>query len=521
MVMLKKRIISPILVIALVITLAANALPVSAADNSTFSFTNYPNENITFSLGNGMLTISNLPEHASFSSAWVRILDEKQTAKTEDLVYRKTDRSMSISLRGLKDGSYYIELYFPIGGDDYVSYIYGYDLKFLWENGSGKFAEAQTLGHNRRAYESARTDNAAQVYYLAPSYAIQSDAKAITALAKDITQGIGDDYAKALAIHDWVCANLWYDWDSIGSGRLPPGDAVSTLSTRLAVCSGFATLTTALLRAAGIPAKLVSGYSLDITTLAGWTGLIGAGVTDNHAWTEAYVNGRWIIIDTTYDSGNNWSGGRKSSSGGVLNYRYFDATLEGFSIDHLISEYNYIDGMIPPQDEPSDWAVGQINAAAAAGLVPRSLGMKFSQAITRAEFCLLAVTLYEKVTGKEITERAGFSDTTDINVEKIAGLGIVTGVGGGKFAPGDRLTREQAAVMLFRLLKALGKQMPEQAPAFTDSSLISDWAVSQVGSIQGAGIMGGVGNDLFAPKQPYTREQSIITILRVYNYILA
>jgi hypothetical protein len=56
-----------------------------------------------------------------------------------------------------------------------------------------------------------------------------------------------------------------------------------------------------------------------------------------------------------------------------------------------------------------------------------------------------------------------------------------------------------------------------QSPTFSDNSAISSWAFDSVGQIQAVGIMGGVGNNNFAPQSPYTREQSIATIMRLYN----
>ena len=49
-------------------------------------------------------------------------------------------------------------------------------------------------------------------------------------------------------------------------------------------------------------------------------------------------------------------------------------------------------------DTPASWAVPEVNRAIGLGLVPPTLQSKYSDATTRAEFCLLAVTLYEKVT---------------------------------------------------------------------------------------------------------------------------
>jgi len=168
-------------------------------------------------------------------------------------------------------------------------------------------------------------------------------------------------------------------------------------------------------------------------------------------------------------------------------------------------------------DEPSPWASGVVYEAIAAGLVPMGLRSDYTQAITRAEFCALAVALYEIVTGSEIYGRQPFDDTDDENVEKAAAVGFVAGVGNGMFAPDDMLTREQAAVILSRFAYAIGNPFAIQAPSCRDSGSISPWAAEHVGQLLKSGIMAGVGNNMFEPKGPYTREQSIITIMRLYQ----
>jgi hypothetical protein len=43
--------------------------------------------------------------------------------------------------------------------------------------------------------------------------------------------------------------------------------------------------------------------------------------------------------------------------------------------------------------------------------------------------------------------------------------------------------------------------------------------MTAVGQVQAAGIMIGVDGGLFMPRGDYTREQSIITLLRLYNIV--
>ncbi|MCL1886269.1 MAG: S-layer homology domain-containing protein, partial [Dehalococcoidia bacterium] len=170
-------------------------------------------------------------------------------------------------------------------------------------------------------------------------------------------------------------------------------------------------------------------------------------------------------------------------------------------------------------ESPSSWAIDGVSNAIAENLVPASLQSNYSQATTRAEFCALAVTLYETVTGRVITERSSFNDTNDVNVEKMAAVGVVNGTSPGMFTPGGQLTREQAAAMLSRLAGVLGIPLKTGLLAFADKASVSSWATVAVGQMQATGIMGGVGNNMFSPKASYTREQSIITILRLYEFI--
>ena len=186
--------------------------------------------------------------------------------------------------------------------------------------------------------------------------------------------------------------------------------------------------------------------------------------------------------------------------------------------------YNAVTGQMsgsgtpqPDGNTPSGWAAEQVNAAISAGIVPDTLQSGYQQPITRAEFCALAVELYETVKGTEITQRTTFTDTDDVNVQKMGALEVVTGVGGGRFEPNGTLTREQAATMLARLAAAMGSPMAAQTPAFADNASISTWAFDAVGQVLGGGVMSGGSNNMFLPKESYTREQSILTMMRMYN----
>ena len=67
--------------------------------------------------------------------------------------------------------------------------------------------------------------------------------------------------------------------------------------TRAGHCEYFATATVLLLRAAGIPARYVTGYMAFEKSVLGDKIIVRR--KHAHAWTEVFVNGRWTFFDTT------------------------------------------------------------------------------------------------------------------------------------------------------------------------------------------------------------------------------
>ena len=68
-------------------------------------------------------------------------------------------------------------------------------------------------------------------------------------------------------------------------------------NTRAGHCEYFATSTTLLLRQANIPARYVFGYS--VHEYSSMEGAYIVRARDAHAWTVAYIEGEWKIVDTT------------------------------------------------------------------------------------------------------------------------------------------------------------------------------------------------------------------------------
>ena len=344
---MKGRFIGSILALLLVALLFLPAVGGAAIAADSFVMTCNQREGIEFIISKNNLTVANLPDNVAFGSVWINIVCKDGSVQIKQKLKRDSDGNAILPLKRLNDGCYYIELYFYAGDNKYFSYIFGDELGFDWENGDGSFVPPPVYVHNLEAYEAERCDSDALEEYLKPTSFIQSANEDIVKKAKQITKGIPDDYNKALAIHDWVSANVWYVWDAASYEKRLDGDAVSALSTQLASCIGYSNLTAALLRAVGIPAKIVGGHGRNAAKASEWTESRLSEKGTTHFWNEAYVDGRWIIIDTTWDSGNDYEGGIKTASDGLYFSRYFDATVEAFSVDHYIKDYEKIPALSP------------------------------------------------------------------------------------------------------------------------------------------------------------------------------
>ena len=171
-----------------------------------------------------------------------------------------------------------------------------------------------------------------------------------------------------------------------------------------------------------------------------------------------------------------------------------------------------------PTETPSSWAQESYERAGNYGILPDYFRTGLRTATTRAGFAELAVTLYEHVR-RPIAGRRTFTDTNNSFVERAGYIGIVHGVGDGRFSPGAALTRQEAAVMIARLADLLGQPLPSSPSTFADNSQVSDWAIDSVGQMQASGIMGGVGNNQFAPLNSYTREMSVVTMMRLFDLL--
>ena len=218
------------------------------------------------------------------------------------------------------------------GGKDIVGNFSGLItdfVKFEKVNEEWLAVASPVLENNKEIFRAPKnpSENLSATHY------IQSDDNEIIELANQITAGISDDYEKVRAVHDWVAENIYYDIDSFESGDYGEVDAKSVLRTKKSVCEGYANIMAALLRSLDIPTRKQAGYALGEALNKEWDAITISTTDTNHTWNEVFVNGRWIIIDATWDSPNEYRNGAYVKADYIRD-TYFDVTLAFLSYSH-------------------------------------------------------------------------------------------------------------------------------------------------------------------------------------------
>ena len=140
--------------------------------------------------------------------------------------------------------------------------------------------------------------------------------------------------------------------------------------------------------------------------------------------------------------------------------------------------------------------------------------------IKREEFVTIAVSAFYK---DAQAGECGFSDVAEgawyyKNIAIASNNGIISGIGGDLFGVGRNITRQDMAVILFRIAGDR-LNMPENHELFSDDNDIADYAKEAVYALKAAGVINGVSADEFAPRKNATRAETAVMIYRFINLI--
>ena len=166
------------------------------------------------------------------------------------------------------------------------------------------------------------------------------------------------------------------------------------------------------------------------------------------------------------------------------------------------------------------WAQSAVNDYYLAQLLPLSLCSGFENDLTRAELARLCWQLVQKAGLWKAQELVNpFGDILDspdaVAILACNSLGLMQGTSADTFQPDAPVTREQAAVVLFRLMILLDGKAPATGPlSYLDAASISDWAAGPVSGVTGAKVFYG-SDGFFRPADNVTLQEMIVALWRI------
>ena len=510
-----------------------------------------------------------VPKSSEFSYIIVTFMDSQGNAPQAAKPAKVSEGTVFYQIADRRDGVYYIQLYRNENAEGTFTGVIGgmESIAVLMEGGSAKIIPSLVYDSSVKKFSAQSVSADALCYYLKPSKNAQSSDPNIVKQALEVTKGKTSAYDKLIAVHDWVASNIYYDYDALRSGGGWPVDAAETLRMRRTVCEGYANLATAMLRANGIPAKTIIGYAL-YDNEDSWNLSNMYGDRANHAWTQAFVNGRWILMDVTWDSDNSYENGAYHTSKAL--HTYFDSTLEFFSYTHRQSykdEYDSSAMKIGFSDVAGHWASEPIHFAVNNDLMNGVGNGRFSpdSETTQAMFITVLARLSgddpaktysdarsETILRKSADNLQGEASLLQGKSEWYSGAliwakekGILEGIGD-IFEPDADIDRQMMAVMLRNYIRyaepgladaaaqtaQIAQDSKEASSAsqggpeadainksgnitFTDQSDIAPWAAEAVYAAVRWDLLKGYDDGSFGPSNTLTRAEMAAVIERL------
>jgi len=102
---------------------------------------------------------------------------------------------------------------------------------------------------------------------------------------------------KVKRIRQFFADGFSYSLDLHGKGTFATPLERFLFGDRVGYCELFATATTLLLRDLGVPSRYVTGFA--VSEYSRFEKKYIVRERHAHAWSEAYVDGRWLVVDTT------------------------------------------------------------------------------------------------------------------------------------------------------------------------------------------------------------------------------
>jgi len=190
------------------------------------------------------------------------------------------------------------------------------------------------------------------------------------------------------------------------------------------------------------------------------------------------------------------------------------------SIGLLFSAFASAFGAAAATDTKGHWAEAQLNDWMQQGLLKGydDGSAKPDEPITRAEFMALVNRVYRWTDKADIHFKdLKVSDPAYADVQIAVKVGYIQGYGDQTIRPGNRVSRQEAAMIVSRLQKLQGNA--EAALSFADSLSFPEWGKEAIGAVVQSRIMNGYEDNSFRPARPITRAEATVTLQSVIGVV--
>lgn len=190
----------------------------------------------------------------------------------------------------------------------------------------------------------------------------------IKSVADRICEGAKDNYEKIKKIYEYTASNFYYDIIAFREKALQyadPYQSIYNFENKLSsanaqrglvhiTCQGYSAIFISLARSQGIPSRLIFGHHLSIPSNNWTTEEYKMHLTD-HWWAEAYVGGRWVMVDCTTGTTNQYNKSTLSvREHGLTNYALFDPSYDLMAMGHVYKnvypDFRKVRYLTNPQD---------------------------------------------------------------------------------------------------------------------------------------------------------------------------
>lgn len=224
------------------------------------------------------------------------------------------------------------------------------------------------------------------------------------------------------------------------------------------------------------------------------------------------------------DDNNSSSGGGSSSSGGSGSNRR-PSTGSGSTItDDNKDDNNDVTYDTNFSDlGDAAWAESSVKYLASKGIISGKGDGRFypNDTVTREEFVKIIVEAF-KIYSNTATVEFEDVDSGRWSYGYIASAyraGIIAGNSDTTFNPAGEMTRQDMAVIMYRVANLVGLGLNSADVTFADGADIADYAKEAVGALCSAGIINGTGDNCFSPLETVTRAQAAKIAYELMNAI--